>query len=108
MQGAVLVDSGKRRDEVFFECCDGALGSIDSMVVGGDKVNVHVIFSNVCRDGFGAFVVHHVERGVIVAGSKSGKDVGECVDHGAIVLGGHGANKDGVEVIDIRHKNILH
>ncbi len=45
---------------------------------------------------------------MIVAGSESGKDVGECVDPGAIVLEGHGANKDGVEVIDIRHKNLLH
>jgi hypothetical protein len=78
------------------------------MVVGGDKVNVHVIFLNVCRDSFGAFVVHHVECGVIVRGSESGEDVGKCVNHGAIVLGGHGANKDGIEVIDIRHKNILH
>ena len=84
MQGAVLVDSGERRDEVFFECCDGALGGVDPVVVGGDKVNVHVIFLNVCRDGFRAFVVHHVECGVIVVVVKRGKDVGECANDGVL------------------------
>jgi len=51
LQGAVLVDSGEPRNEVLLECCDGALGGVDPMVVGGDKVNVHVILANVCRDG---------------------------------------------------------
>ena len=71
-------------------------------------MNVHVILANVHRDGLGAFVVHYVQCGVIVAGGESGKDVGEGVDHGAISLGGHGAHEDGVEVVNVCHKNVLH
>ncbi len=37
---------------MFFESRDGTLGGIYPMVVGGDKVNVHVIFADVHRDGF--------------------------------------------------------
>jgi len=108
LQGAVPVDSGELRNEVLLECCDGALGSVDPMVVGGDKVNVHVILANVHRDGLGAFVIHYIQCGVIVVGGESGKDVGEGIDHGAIILGGHGAHKDGVEVVNICNKNVLH
>ena len=108
LQWAVLVDTGEPRGEVFLESCDSTLGGVDSMVVGGDKVNIHIIFVNVCLDGFGTFVVHHVERGVIIAGGKGGKDVSEGGDHGAIILGGHCTHKDGIEVVDICHKNILH
>ena len=108
LQGAVLVDGGKPRNEVLLECCDGALGGVDPMVVGGDKVNVHVILANVHRDSLGAFIVHYVQCGVIVTGGESGEDVGEGVDHGAIILGGHGAYEDGVEVVNVCHKNVLH
>ncbi len=45
---------------------------------------------------------------MIIAGSEGGENGGEGVNHGAIVLGGHGADKDGVEVINVGHKNILH
>ena len=44
---------------------------------------------------------------MIIARGKSREDLGEGVDHGAIILGGHGAHKAGVEIIDIRNKNIL-
>ena len=36
-QGAVLVNSGEPRNKVLLECCDGALGGIDPMVVGGTR-----------------------------------------------------------------------
>ena len=99
-----LVDGGSDHDLLV----DGAFGGVDPMVVGGDKVNVHVILANVHRDGLGAFVVHYVQCGVIVTGGESGEDVGEGVDHGAIILGGHGAHEDGVEVVNVCHKNVLH
>jgi hypothetical protein len=51
LEGAVFVNSGKPRNEMFFERCDGSLSGIDLMVVGGDKVNAHVIFADVCCDG---------------------------------------------------------
>ena len=108
MQRTVFVDSGEPRDEVLLERGDGAFSGVDSVVVGGDEVNIHIIFANVGLDGFGTFVVHHVERGVIIAGGKGGEDVSEGGDHGTIIFGGHRAHKDGIEVVDIRHKNILH
>ena len=64
--------------------------------------------ASVLFNGFGAFIVHHVEGGVIIARGKSRKDLGEGVNHGTIILGGHGAHKDGIDIIYIRNKNILH
>ncbi len=45
---------------------------------------------------------------MIIAWGKSRKDLSESVGHGAIILGGHGVHKDGVEIIYIRNKNKLH
>ncbi len=84
------------------------LAALTLWLWGGDKVDVHVILADVRSDNFGAFVVHHVECGVILACGKSGKDISEGIDHGAIVLGGHSMHKDGIEVIHIGNKNILH
>jgi hypothetical protein len=41
LEGAVPVNRGQPRNEMFLECGNGAFGSIDMVVVGGDKVNVH-------------------------------------------------------------------
>ncbi len=108
MQRAVLVDSGEPHNEVLFECRDGALGGIDPMIVGGGKVNVLFIVVNVHLNCFRAFIVHHVESEVIIAHGESCEDLSERVNHGTIILGGHGVNKDGDEIIHICHKNILH
>ncbi len=45
---------------------------------------------------------------MIIARGKSCEDLGEGVDHGTIILGGHAAHEDGIEIIYIRNKNILH
>ncbi len=39
--GAVPVDRGQSCNEVFLECGNGVFSSIDVVVVGRDKVNVH-------------------------------------------------------------------
>ena len=45
---------------------------------------------------------------MIIAGSEGGQDGGEGGNHGVVVFGGHGADKDCVEVINVGHKDILH
>ncbi len=42
-EGAVPVNRGQPQNEVFLECGNGAFGSIDAVVVGGDKVDVHFV-----------------------------------------------------------------
>ena len=108
MQGAVLVNGGEPCDEVLLESGDDTLSGVDPMVVWGNKVNVHIIFTNVRFNGFGAFIVHQGEGGVIIARGKSREDLGEGIDHGANILGGHGMHEDGVEIIYIHNKNIQH
>jgi hypothetical protein len=39
---------------------------------------------------------------------KVGTNIGKGIDHGGIVIGGHGSDKDSIEVIDVRNKNLLH
>ena len=42
------------------------------------------------------------------AGCKGGENIGEGGNHGSIVLGGHSTNKNGVEVINVCNKDVLH
>ena len=74
MEGAVFVDSGKSRDEMFFESRDGALSGVDPMVVGVDKVNVHIIFADVCyrRAAAGSMEISNVHVCVDVTRSPLG------------------------------------
>ncbi len=37
-----------------------------------------------------------------------GKYVRECYNHGTIGFGRHGTDKDGIQVVDVCHKHILH
>jgi hypothetical protein len=60
---AVPVNCGEGRDKLLIERCNHAFGGIDSVIVGWDKVDVHMVASDVHFDGFGTFVVHNVERG---------------------------------------------
>jgi hypothetical protein len=67
-----------------------------------------MIVSDVCFGGLGAFIAHYVECGCIPAGVEVGKNVCECCNHGTIVFGRHGTDKDGIHVINVHHKHILH
>ena len=80
---------GKGRNKILFESCNREFGGNDSVIVGWDKVNVHMIVSYVCFDGLGAFIVHYIEDGCILAGVEEvGKNVCECCNHGTIILEG--------------------
>jgi hypothetical protein len=78
-----------------FKC---TFGGIDSVVVGWDEVDVHMVALDRRFNG----------RGWIPAGIEIGKYVRECCNHGTIGFGWHGADKDGIQVVDVCHKHILH
>ncbi len=54
---------------MLFESCNHAFGGVDPVIVGWDKVDVHMVALDVCFNGLGAFIVHNVERGCISAGA---------------------------------------
>ena len=71
-------------------------------------MDVHVVTPDVGFDRLGTFVVRDIERGCIPTGVEGPKDVFESDNHCSIILGWHGADKDGIEVINIGHNHILH
>ncbi len=46
--------------------------------------------------------------GLVSEGCKGGKNIGEGTNHGSIILGGLSVDKDGVEVINVCNKDVLH
>ncbi len=48
---------------MLLECNNCTFGSTDSVIVGWDEVDVHMVALDVRFDGLGAFIVHNVERG---------------------------------------------
>ncbi len=93
---------------MLIESCNCAFGGIDPVIVGWDEVDVHIVVSGVCFYGLGVFIVHYVERGCIPVGIEVDKNVCECCNHGTIIFGRHGMDKDGIKVINAHHKHILH
>ncbi len=92
---------------MLFEGRDCAFGRVYLVIVGGEEVDVHVV-SPVGFDCLGAFVVHDIEPGCISTGVEGCKDVFESGNHCFIILGWHGTDKDGIEVINVGHKYVLH
>ncbi len=108
LEQTVLVDCGKGRDKMLFEGRDRAFGRIYSVIVGGDEVDVHVVAPDVGFNCLGALVVHDIECGCISTGVKVCEDVFESGNHCSISPEWYGTDKDGIEVINIGHKHILH
>ncbi len=108
LRRAVPVDSGQTPNEVFLECGNGTFGSVDLVVVRRDKVNVYLVGFDVHFYHPWTFVVRNIEGGLVAAGCEGGKNFGEGGNHGSIVLGGHSRHTDGIEVVDVRHKYVLH
>jgi hypothetical protein len=93
---------------MLFERCNRVLGGVDPVIVGWDEVDAHMVALDVCFDGLGAFIVHNVEHGRIPTGIEVGKNVCVHCNHGTIGFGRHGTDKDGLQVINVCHKHILH
>jgi hypothetical protein len=89
------------------ESCNCMFSGIDPVIVGWDKVHVHIVALVVCFNSLGSFVVHYVECGCIPVGAEVGKNVCECCHHGTIVSGWHGTEMDGIQVVKVHHKHIL-
>jgi hypothetical protein len=53
-------------------------------------------------------IMYNVEHGRIPTGIEVGKNVPKCFNHSKIGFGRHGADKGGVQVVDVCHKHILH
>jgi hypothetical protein len=88
MEQAVPVACGKGRNKMLYGSCNCTVGSVDPVIVGWDKVDVHTVVLDVCFDGVGAFIVHYVERGYIPAGVDVGKNVCERCNNDTIFLEG--------------------
>ncbi len=93
---------------MILEHCNCAFGNVDAVIVGWDEGDVHMVALDVRFDGLGTFIVHNLERGCIPAGIDFGKYVCERCNHGTIGFGRHGTDKDGIQVIDVYYKHILH
>ncbi len=93
---------------MIFESCNRTFGSVDPVIVGWNKVDVHMVASDGCFNNLGAFIVHNVECGRILAGIEVGKNFRERCNHGTIGFGRHGVDKDGAQGINVCHKHILH
>jgi len=93
---------------MLFGSCNCAFSRVDTVIVGGNEVDVHVVAPDVGFGCLGAFVVHDIERGRISTGVEGHEDVFEGGNHCSIILGWHGTDKDGIEVITIGRKHILH
>ncbi len=93
---------------MLFESRDGAFGCVYSVIVGRDEVDIHFVASNVGFNCLGAFFVHDIERRRISTSVEGREDVCKSGNHRSIVLGGHGADKDSIELINVGHKYVLH
>ncbi len=108
MEGAKHINGGKGGDEVFFECGNGTLDGICSMVVWGDKLDVDCFRLDVFLDRGGTFIVHYVQCRMVASGFQYGDDFGECLYHGSISSRRHGPDNDCIKVVDVDNKHILH
>ncbi len=108
LEQAVPVNCGEGNNKMLLESCNRAFGDVDPVSVGWDKVDLHLVSLNVCFDGLGALIVHYVERECKPLGVEVGKNVCERCNHGTIVFGRHGMDKDGIQVVNECHKHILH
>ncbi len=48
---------------MLFESCNCAFDGVDPVIVGWDKMDVHMVVLDVCFNGLGEFIGHYVERG---------------------------------------------
>ena len=75
---------------------------------GWGEVDAHVVALDVGFNCLGALLVHDIECGIISTGVEGSEDIFESGYHRAICSGWYGADKDGIEVVNIGHKHILH
>ncbi len=100
LEGAKHINGSKGGNEVFLERNDGAFGSIDLMVVGGDKLDVDQFGPDEFLDRGGTLVVHYVHYRMVASRFQYGDDFGDRFFHGSIGARQHGPDNDCIKVVD--------
>jgi hypothetical protein len=60
LEQAKHVDGCKGGNKVFLESTDGAFSGVDTMIVRRDKLDVHLVGTDVLFNCLGLFIVHDV------------------------------------------------
>ncbi len=93
---------------MFLESTDGPFCGVDAMIVRRDQLDFHLVETDVLFDCLRAFIIHDVWCRLVVPSSKNIEDVCEGGYEGCVGLGRHWVGDDGIEVIDIHNKDVLH
>ena len=93
---------------MFFEGDDGTFGCIDAMVVWWDQLFLHLVLFDVFLSGLGTFVIHDVEHRRVLLCLQNVEDFREGGDEGCVGAVWHWAGDDGVKVITVCNKTVLH
>jgi hypothetical protein len=93
---------------VFLESGDGAFSGIDSMIVGGDELDVDRFGPYVFLNRGGTLVVHHIQCLMVASRFQYGDKFGEHLCHGSIGARRHGPDNDCIKIIDVGNKHVLH
>ncbi len=108
LEGAKHINGGKGGNEVFLECDNGTLGSICSMVVRGEELDVDCFGPDEFLNRSGTFAVHYVQCRMVAAGFQYGDDFGECLYHGNVGARWHCPDDDCIKIVDVGNKHVLH
>ncbi len=108
MEGAKHINGGEGRDKVFLESGDGAFGGISSMVVRGDKLDVHSFGQDILLNCGRTLVAHYVQCRMVASRFQYGDDFGKRLYHGSISTRRHGPDDDCIKFVDVCNKHILH
>ena len=93
---------------MFFEGANGTFSGIDAMVVWWDQLNFHLVLFDVFLNGLGAFMIHDVEHRQVLLCLQYVEDFREGGNDGCVGVVWHWADDDGVKVINVCGKNVLH
>jgi hypothetical protein len=93
---------------VFFKCGNGTFSGVDMVVMWWDQLDDHLVGSDVLLNCLGALVVHHVQCRLVIASTDYCKHFGEDSNEQGVSVGWHWSHNDGIKVIAIWDKDILH
>ena len=82
--------------------------SIDMMVLRWDQLNFHLVLFGVFLNGLGAFIIHDVEHRLVLPCLQNVEDFHEGGDEGCASTVWHWVDDDGIKVINVCNKNVLH
>jgi hypothetical protein len=90
-----------------FEGLDGSFCSIDAMVVWFYQLDVYFFAVDVLLYCLGALNIHDIELWFVSTRFQFFNDFFECGDHGFICATGHWSDNDGINAVEICHKDVL-